>query len=250
MTSWSAWPDGRRTYVPWNNTAYDTSLPHFLCGAYTTPLPLPPILLSLSSLFVVDFQYGYVRPARVALEKEVAVDPPVASNVSRLPVRAKTGAKPTTVQMCDKRGGTSDGDGGGGGVVPAGSDATPCGETSFCQQKQQQQEEEEGGDGPEDGGGAVSSSACVNAGTDAGTTGGEDQDQDHLDEPSASATRKRAGVDGEEASADELSVGAATPSRRCVAGIDDPEEEEEPGSPPTPTSPGLADWEITEVRFN
>lgn len=200
------------------------------------------------SLFagVAGFQYGYVRPARVTLDTKAAVPSPVASSVARLPVRTETGTKSTAVQICDERDGTGDGGEGGGvdgrSVGSTGADATLGSDSSFSQQKQQ---EGSGGLGACSG---APSSACASGGIGTATSAGEGQD--HLDEPSAVATRGRLGMGQEEACGDELGVGAVTPARPSVVVGEEPEEEEEPGSPPTPTSPGLADWEITEVRPN
>ncbi|CAM9360095.1 unnamed protein product [Pylaiella littoralis] len=186
--------------------------------------------------------YGYVRPARVTLDTKAAVPSPVASSVARLPVRTETGTKSTAVQICDERDGTGDGGEGGGvdgrSVGSTGADATLGSDSSFSQQKQQ---EGSGGLGACSG---APSSACASGGIGTATSAGEGQD--HLDEPSAVATRGRLGMGQEEACGDELGVSAVTPARPSVVVGEEPEEEEEPGSPPTPTSPGLADWEITE----
>lgn len=183
-----------------------------------------------------------MRPARVPLQKEDAVDPPAVSSIARLPARTKTAGK-STKRNGERRHGISGG-GEGDGVAAAGSDppaecrgrektVAPDDSSLFEQQQQQQHEEEE--NRSRDSGEAAEASACASSGSGGG-------DHNHGSEHAAAATGER-WVGEEDGGA---CAGVLTPTRPALVVRE--ELEEEPGSPPTPASPGLADWEITKVR--
>ncbi|CAN0242136.1 unnamed protein product, partial [Ectocarpus sp. 8 AP-2014] len=189
--------------------------------------------------------YGYVRPARVALDTNTAVAtaaPPGVSSVARLPTGAKTGGRPAAngchksrPHQCETRGG-----GGGGGFVAAGDGAATAG--SGAAAGTEKEGDAESGDGLEVGG--VTTAAEAFAGSRA-AGGGEGEAEEEED---ATADGALAAADG----AASGTGGVATPTRATTTlavpeeGGEEEEDEEEPGSPPTPASPGLADWEITE----
>ncbi|CAM9439729.1 unnamed protein product [Scytosiphon promiscuus] len=181
--------------------------------------------------------------------------------------------------------GTSRGGRGGDVVSPGCSGAAATGgvkeaeraqvdSSCYPQQEQQQQQQQEQQrrrrrrrEGEDDGGdepGAGSASAAVVGTSDCAaggdTSGGGDDEQ--ADDPfpgDAASTEahgpgrdenEREGSGEEEDIADDdgsaSGFGVVTPARPALGVHANPQPEEEPDSPPTPESPGLADWEITE----
>ncbi|CAM9977656.1 unnamed protein product, partial [Ectocarpus sp. 13 AM-2016] len=184
--------------------------------------------------------YGYVRPARVVLDTNTAaatVAPPGVPSVGRVPTGAKTGVRPadngchkSRPHQCETMGG------GGGGFVAAGDVATAGSGAAAGTEKEGNAES---GDGLEAGG--VTTAAA----------GGEGEAEEEEEEEEENATADGAVTAAEGAASG--TGGVSTPTRATTTlavpeegGEEEEDDDDEPGSPPTPASPGLADWEITE----
>lgn len=194
-------------------------------------------------------QYGYVRPPRVALESKdkegnAGADPPVPS-IARLPTRGRVGRQAADSNGDGGRGGG--GEGGGGNDHDAATTLSGDAPAEGAEDPSFSGQQEEGSGDPE---------ACrEEAAEAAGIVPGRDLDPPRNGEVFAATPgewREKSDV-GTAAAAVEQEGGdvggaAVTPARVTTASVAPAEPEGEPGSPPTPLSPGLADWEITEVR--
>ncbi|CAN0298585.1 unnamed protein product, partial [Ectocarpus fasciculatus] len=191
--------------------------------------------------------YGYVRPARVALDTNTAAataaGPPGVPSVARSPARAKTGGRPTAngchksrPHQCETSGA------GGAGVVAAGDDgAATAG--SGATAGTEKEGDAESGDGPEAGGVITAAEAFAGSGA---AGGGDGESEEEEEEEGASADGVAAVADGAASGTGGVSTPVRATPTLAVPEEREEEEEKEPGSPPTPASPGLADWEITE----
>ncbi|CBN74731.1 hypothetical protein Esi_0041_0045 [Ectocarpus siliculosus] len=192
--------------------------------------------------------YGYVRPARVALDTNTAVAtaaPPGVSSVARLPTGAKTGGRPAANGCHKSRPHQCETRGGGGGFVAAGDGAATAG--SGAAAGTEKEGDAESGEGLEAGGVTTGAEAFVGSGVAGGGEVGaeEEEEEDAIADGAVAAAAGAASGTG----------GVATPARAASTlpvpqEGEEGEEDEEPGSPPTPASPGLADWEITEAGLS
>lgn len=263
--------DPRKHLIP--SLPLSRALAFFARETHTTRRPTPLSFSATSApgrllpIRVGYSQYGYVRPDRVSLDRGTSdkVRPPVVSSPARLPARTAKTCRRTTTQ--DGGNHVSEGES-SGGAVPAGrSSAAAAGgleearhvqvDSSFSQQ-QQRGKGYDGGDGLNAGNAGAAGRSDYAAGRDTGVSGDDDQGgQLSAEAATATATHRRGTGEMEEQEEAEVAHtdggvsgrGAVTPARPALGVREGRQQEEEPFSPPTPESPGLADWEITEVRW-